>query len=149
MKLLVLILTVLFLKVSAAVAYLEENTAGMAEATAGDQHTNLYRINSQTAVQVKKLKQIDEVVRKRTAAGEYVDAEDIEELVSFEQKDKAKEQIAAIMDEVKKSVAQPKLLRETRPAEFYVQLTEFSKAKVLDAQTAADLQNSLKTRSRR
>ncbi len=81
MKVLLLVIMSLFFSFSAQ-AYIEENKSNKeAKATAGEQNSNLYRLNATTAMRLKKLRKIDEVLARNPNAS-IADEADMEDLLS-------------------------------------------------------------------
>lgn len=69
LKTIIILLGFMFF-INPAQAYLEETDDGSTKLSAGEQNTNMYRINSQGKVALKKLKQIDELMAKSPTAGD-------------------------------------------------------------------------------
>lgn len=138
MRIFVLFYIFLFLS-SPALAYVEEDNTGLAEMTAGEQNTNMYKLNSRTDYLVKRLKKIDEYFARKGGGGFNV--ADIEDVSLLEQKDLEERQNKKILEELVKVSADSKKLKNDIKPEVYISLLSFNGVK--DARVAADLQKQL------
>lgn len=134
------ILFVFLLPISSAFAYIEEDTAGMAEATAGEQNTNMYKLNARGDFFVKKLKKIDEYAEKNKGAVS-VDLSDISEIKDFEKKNNEEMQNKKIAEEVAKTVANTQQLKIAVKPDVYTSLHAINE--VRDTQVILMLQKQL------
>lgn len=141
---LIIILYILISFVPPAYAYIEENNAGDAEASAGDQNTNLYRLNARGDYYIKRLKKIDEFAAKGGGSLSGVDISSIEGIDSFEQKDREEQQNKKLLAEVVKAVSKPATLVVANKPEIYSSLTSVDG--IRDAEVAITLQKQLKGR---
>ena len=138
MRIFVLFYIFLFLS-SPALAYVEEDNTGLAEMTAGEQNTNMYKLNSRTDYLVKRLKKIDEYSARK--GGGSFNVADIEDVSLLEQKDLEERQNKKILEELVKMSADSKKLRNDIKPEVYISLLSYNGVK--DARVAADLQKQL------
>lgn len=138
MRIFVLFYIFLFLS-SPALAYVEEDNTGLAEMTAGEQNTNMYKLNSRTDYLVKRLKKIDEYSARK--GGGSFNVADIEDVSLLEQKDLEERQNKKILEELVKMSADSKKLKNDIKPEVYISLLSFNGVK--DARVAADLQKQL------
>ena len=138
MRIFVLFYIFLFLS-SLALAYVEEDNTGLAEMTAGEQNTNMYKLNSRTDYLVKRLKKIDEYSARK--GGGSFNVADIEDVSLLEQKDLEERQNKKILEELVKMSADSKKLRNDIKPEVYISLLSYNGVK--DARVAADLQKQL------
>lgn len=136
-----LVLGFLLLAATPASAYIEDDNTGMTEADAGEQNTNMYKLNARGEYFVKKLKKIDEYSRKGLNVPNLSDAED---LSSFEQKNDAEMQNKKVLAEAQKVVADPLQLKIDAKPETYAFLTAADERR--DTSAAAALQRQLKGR---
>lgn len=137
-----LVFTYIFLSFSSpAWAYIEEDTAGMAETSAGDQNTNMYKLNSRTDYLVKKLRKIDEYAAKNSEDISPLNVSSLEDISSLEQKDREKQQTKKILEEVVQATANPQTLRVAVKPDVYLSLLAANE--VRDSQVAAALQRQL------
>ena len=132
-------LCISLLLTSPALAYIEEDTAGMAEATAGEQNTNMYRLNARGEYCVKRLKKIDEYAPK---GGRTPDITSIEDISNYEQKNKEEEQNKRILADISKLAANPRQLKENVKPELYTSLALVNG--VRDTEIVAYLSRQLK-----
>ena len=138
MRIFVLFYIFLFLS-SPALAYVEEDNTGLAEMTAGEQNTNMYKLNSRTDYLVKRLKKIDEYSARK--GGGSFNVADIEDVSLLEQKDLEERQNKKILEELVKMSADSKKLKNDIKPEVYISLLSYNGVK--DARVAADLQKQL------
>ena len=137
-----LVLLYIFLSLpSPAFAYVEENNAGLTEASAGDQNTNMYKLNSRTDYLIKKLRKIDEYSAKNKDALSSLNIASFEDITSLEQKDRENQQSKKILEEVIKATSDPQSLRVAVKPDVYISLLSLHDAR--DAQLADDLQKQL------
>ncbi|MBQ8481879.1 MAG: hypothetical protein IJ532_05045 [Alphaproteobacteria bacterium] len=129
-----------FISVSPAMAYIEEDTAGMTEADAGEQNTNMYKLNARGDYFIKKLKKIDEYASKNSRY-EVPNLSDINDINSFEQKNKEEEQNKLILADVVKMTSNPQQLKVILKSDVYTSLTAINE--VRDAQVASVLQRQI------
>lgn len=124
-----------------AFAYVEENNAGLTEASAGDQNTNMYKLNSRTDYLIKKLRKIDEYSAKNKDASSSLNIASFEDITSLEQKDRENQQSKKILEEVIKATSDSQSLRVAVKPDVYISLLSLHDAR--DAQLADDLQKQL------
>lgn len=136
------VITFIFLFLSSeAFAYVEEDTVGMAEATSGEQNTNMYKLNARGSYFVKKLKKIDEYAEKNNGAIS-LDLSNVEDIKDFEQKNSVERQNKKIAQDVAKILKNIQQLKITPKPEVYSSLTAINETR--DAQTALFIQKQLK-----
>lgn len=124
-----------------AFAYIEENNAGMAEMSAGDQNTNMYKLNTRTDYLVKKLKKVDEYATRNKDDASAFDISNIEDISVIEQKDREKLQNKKLLEEITKMTATPAVLKNVVKPETFSSLAAINQVK--DTETAALLQRRL------
>ena len=81
MKLLLVAIFSFFWLSSSANAYIDTTVDGEAEATAGEQNTNLYRLNAANFSKLKKMRQIDNVLARNPNA-DVENSREMEDLLS-------------------------------------------------------------------
>lgn len=81
MKLLFVAIFSFFWMSSSANAYIDTTVEGEAEATAGEQNTNLYRLNAANFSKLKKMRQIDNVLARNPNAN-VENSREMEDLLS-------------------------------------------------------------------
>ena len=129
-----------FISASSAWAYIEEDTVGMTKADAGEQNTNMYRLNARGDYFVKRLKKIDEYASKNNQY-EVPNLSDISNINNFEQKNKEEEQNKMILANVTRQTSNPQQLKIVVKADTYKSLTAINE--VRDAQMASVLQRQI------
>ena len=140
MRTLVWLYIFLFLS-SPALAYVEEDNRGLAQMSAGDQNTNMYKLNSRTDYLVKKLKKIDEYSGQNGSRAGSFSISDIKDFSLLEQKDLDEQQNKKILEELVKLSADSQNLKNDIKPDVYTSLLSFNEVK--DARIAADLQKQL------
>lgn len=144
MKLRCVLLLVFFLgAASNAYAYLETYTEGETQVTAGDQNTNMYRLNAVGSIAMKKLKKIDEVLARNP--NENVNAMDIsqiEQLIDSNENEQ-KQQLEQMMKKVSKTLSSPENLRVLPDKRLYKELSTLSIRETRDTAVAVELLKQL------
>ena len=143
MRIILLVATICFFALP-ALAYKEDSRVGESQMTAGEQNSNLYKLNSRGAEVLKKLKQADEYIGRAQASGKQVNAAALEDLLNSEQKDRAEHEIEKMLVDVRRQVSDQTKLR-TMPDygmfELLVKLRpQQQKDKAIASQLAAALQ---------
>lgn len=149
MKLLLWCLIVLLYSTTLSFAYVEDREVGEAETMAGDQNTNLYRLQSSGAIKIKQFKEIDKIIDRRKAGGKYVDTSDIDALYRAEKQDKAQEELKEKEQELAKLTENPKALRIENTPDVYEHIITLQRQCVKDRDIAASLLSELKLGGRR
>lgn len=144
MKLRCVLLLVFFLgAASNAYAYLETYTEGETQVTAGDQNTNMYRLNAVGSIAMKKLKKIDEALARNP--NENVNAMDIsqiEQLIDSNENEQ-KQQLEQMMKKVSKTLSSPENLRVLPDKRLYKELSTLSIRETRDTAVAVELLKQL------
>lgn len=144
MKLWRVLLLVFFLgAASNAYAYLETYTEGETQVTAGDQNTNMYRLNAVGSIAMKKLKKIDEALARNP--NENVNAMDIsqiEQLIDSNENEQ-KQQLEQMMKKVSKTLSSPENLRVMPDKRLYKELSTLSIRETRDTAVAVELLKQL------
>jgi hypothetical protein len=128
---------------SNAYAYLETYTEGETQVTAGDQNTNMYRLNAVGSIAMKKLKKIDEVLARNP--NENVNAMDIsqiEQLIDSNENEQ-KQQLEQMMKKVSKTLSSPENLRVMPDKRLYKELSTLSIRETRDTAVAVELLKQL------
>ena len=138
----IFVLIYIFLLVSSPVsAYVEEDNTDLTEMTAGEQNTNMYKLNSRTDYLVKKLKKIDEYSARNVDKDIQFNVTDIKDISVMEQKDRDDRQNKKILEELVKLTADSQTLRNNVKPDVYFSLLSFNGVK--DTQVATLLQKQL------
>lgn len=144
MKLLFWVLAIFLYSTSISFAYIDDTEIGEAETLAGDQNTNLYRLQSSGIMKIKKFKEIDKLIEQRKATGKNVDVSDIETLIMADKQDKEEEAFKAQLTDVEKLTSAPKQLRINITPDIYEKLVTLQRQNVRDRDVAAALISELK-----
>ena len=144
MKLLFLVSAIFLYSTSMSFAYIDDTEAGEAETIAGDQNTNLYRLQSSGLMKIKKFKEIDNLITQRKANGKSVDVADIETLITVDKQDKEQEELQAQLADIEKLISAPKQLRADITPDIYEKLVTVQRRNVRDRDVAAALISEFK-----
>jgi hypothetical protein len=128
---------------SNAYAYLDTYTEGETQVTAGDQNTNMYRLNAVGSIAMKKLKKIDEALARNP--NENVNAMDIsqiEQLIDSNENEQ-KQQLEQMMKKVSKTLSSPENLRVLPDKRLYKELSTLRIRETRDTAVAVELLKQL------
>lgn len=144
MKLRCVLLLVFFLgAASNAYAYLETYTEGETQVTAGDQNTNMYRLNAVGSIAMKKLKKIDEALARNPNENvSAMDISQIEQLIDSNENEQ-KQQLEQMMKKVSKTLSSPENLRVMPDKRLYKELSTLSIRETRDTAVAVELLKQL------
>lgn len=127
-------------------AYIEESAPNDAVATAGEQNTNLYRLNATSALRIKKLQKIDETLAKNPKLN-ISDSSELEEILSNKKQVDldAKNQLEA---QYRETIAKTKNKNAlvVSNAEQYAQFKKLNVNSVRDTQAIRDVKQKLRRR---
>lgn len=144
MKLRCVLLLMFFLgAASNAYAYLETYSEDETQVTAGDQNTNMYRLNAVGSIAMKKLKKIDEALARNP--NENVNAMDIsqiEQLIDSNENEQ-KQQLEQMVKKVTKTLSSPENLRVMPDKRLYKELSTLSVQETKDTAVAVELLKQL------
>lgn len=130
----------------AAEAYIDETAPNDAVATAGEQNTNLYRLNATSALRIKKLQKIDETLAKNPKLN-ISDSSELEEILSNKKQVDldAKNQLEA---QYKETIAKTKNKNTlvVSNTEQYAQFKKLGVNSVRDTQAISDIKQKLRRR---
>ena len=129
-----------------ALAYKEDSRIGESQMTAGEQNSNLYRLQSRGSEILKKLKQADEYVGRAQASGKQVNASALEDLLNSEQKDRADHEIEKLLAGVRQQTADYATLRVVPDHSTYELLTQMHSQQQKDREAAQQLLTALQQR---
>ena len=128
-----------------ALSYIEIGEKGDAEATSGEQTTNLYRLNLQGMSAVKKLNKVDDIIARDEALGKKVTVYDVNDLLENDAIQQEKEEQKALLKVVDQILAAPKKLKVVVNNETYMQMKNL-KPDVRDRAVAQQLMGNLRGR---
>lgn len=114
----------------------------MAEASAGDQNTNMYKLNTRTDYLVKKLKKIDEYVSKNKNDISALGISSLDDVTMLEQKNKEQLQNKRLLENVTKAASAPATLKIVVKPDVYSSLLAVNDMR--DAEIAASLQRQFR-----
>ena len=141
MKLWLVVLFLMLINVAAVQAYLEENTAGLARTSAGDQNTNLHKLSVLGKLKVRQLK--DSEIKDAYQAGK-IRADELGDL--SQTMVTAPDLAAKQLDKLQKTVA----AKTQNPAQLikqnyniYRELSAITAENIRDTQTAAALRQEV------
>jgi len=139
----ILFLFLICFSIAPAYAYKEDNRAGEAQATAGEQNTNLYRLNSKGKVALKKLKQASEYVERSKAAGKTVKASAIEDLLLSGKAEDEKMELNRLTEAAAKQIEEPLQLKVAGNHAVYEIIAKLQSLQVKDRQVVQTLTQQL------
>lgn len=140
----ILFLFLICFSITPAYAYKEDNRAGEAQATAGEQNSNLYRLNSKGKIALKKLKQASEYVERSKAAGKTVRASAIEDLLLSGKAEEEKMELNRLTESAAKKVEKPRQLKVIDNHAVYETIAQMQSTQVKDKEIVKTLAKQLK-----
>ena len=145
MRIILLVVTICF-SAFPALAYKEDSRVGETQMTAGEQNSNLYKLNSRGAEILKKLKQADEYIGRAQASGKQVNAAALEDLLNSEQKDRVEHEIEKLLADVRRQTSDQAQLRIVPDYSTYELLAKLRPQQQKDGETAQQLNAALQQR---
>lgn len=146
MKLLFAVIFSFFWLSSSANAYIDTTVEGEAEATAGEQNTNLYRLNAANFSKLKKMRQIDNVLARNPNAN-VENSREMEDLLSNKKQIDLDAQ-AQLAQMYKDTVARTKNKNAliVKNADNYRQVLQTAANSVKDTAAITDLKQKIRRR---
>lgn len=146
MKLLFVAIFSFFWMSSSANAYIDTTVDGEAEATAGEQNTNLYRLNAANFSKLKKMRQIDNVLARNPNAN-VENSREMEDLLSNKKQVDLDTQ-AQLAQMYKDTVARTKNKNAliVKNADNYRQVLQTAANSVKDTAAITDLKQKIRRR---
>ncbi len=144
MRLLWVLTAVYFVGVANAYAYLETYSEDETQVAAGEQNTNLYRLNAKRTMAVKKLKKIDEAIARNPS--EKVmggDISAIEEMIDS-QENENKQALEMMMKKISQTLSHPADLKAAPDNDLYRRFAALGAQDVRDYSVATALRQKLK-----
>ena len=125
-----------FLIVFPCYAYME--TGETEDITAGERNTNMYRLNSTNSLEIKRLKQIDDVLEKLPNSELYTNHVQIEDLLQDSEKDSVKRELN---DLLAKAINLTKDIKDlfVNNSEGYQQIRNIKDSAIKDIQVLNEL----------
>jgi len=144
MRLLWAVTTIFFLSMANAHAYLETYSDDETQVTAGEQNTNLYRLNAAGTSALKKLKKIDEVIARNPS--EKIASGDISTIAEMidSQDDENKKILDMMMKKITQTLSNPADLKTVPDNDLYRRFAGLCAQNVRDASVAETLLHKLK-----
>lgn len=136
MRLLFWILTLCFLQVSQAFAYVDETNADEAQMSAGDQNTNLFKMQAEGETYIKKFKEINQMIEKQ-GGNSYAGSTDIDSLIRNSQRSEEEKELDRLLSLVEKNTENAKVLRIVPAHEVYETISAISHREIYDTDVAA------------
>lgn len=124
-----------FCMVHPAYSYIDVNEIGDAEATAGEQNSNLYRLNAQGILAIKRLKKVDDAVARGFKGS------DIDDLLASDAEQQEKQELVRLTKELEQKIANPKSLKVGDVSTVYAQIREFP-SDARDMEVVKNLRNT-------
>ena len=145
MKIILLTLALFWAAVNPANAYLEDERGSRdAEATAGEQNTNLRRLQAMQKISVKRLKKIDDALAKEKLKNvANTDLAALEEMLNGNEDKKFMTQA---LKNIQKAQAKPADLVVAVDFDVYKNFTSIRAQNIYDAEAAKQLRQTLPTR---
>ena len=136
MRLLFWILTLCFLQAAQAFAYVDETNADEAEMSAGDQNTNLFKMQAEGETYIKKFKEINQLL-ERQGGNSYVGTTDVDQLIRNSQLSEQEKELNALLTMVEKNTENAKALRVIPSHDVYANISAESRKQIYDTDVAA------------
>lgn len=145
MRLLLATAVIVFSFVFEAFAYLEVETQGDAKATANEQTTNLYLLNSSNNTTLKRLKKIEELYSKNPELAKKLSRNEIEQIAGGDSQELQRQDI---LKETKQYLTRALMNKNNlitkRDVYFYQQLTNNALQSHKDTGITGELSNKLR-----
>ena len=136
MRLLFWILTLCFLQIPQAFAYVDETNADEAEMSAGDQNTNLFKMQAEGETYIKKFKEINQLI-ERQGGNSYAGTTDVDQLIRNSQLSEQEKELDSLLVMVEKNTENVKELRVIPSHEVYANISAESRKQIYDTDVAA------------
>lgn len=140
----ILLVFLVCLSISPAYAYKEDDRSGEAQTTAGDQNTNLHKLNSKGIIAVKKLKQASEYIERTKASGKAVNVTAFEDLLNSDQEDRERQELQRSVDEITKQIKNLQKLTVKTDHAVFETFAKMQASQVKDRQAVRVLAQQLK-----
>lgn len=138
MRLLFWILTLCFLQTAQAFAYVDETNADEAQMSAGDQNTNLFKMQAEGDTYIKKFKEINQLL-ERQGDSSYAGTADVDQLIRNSQLSEQEKKLDSLLEMVEKNTANVKTLRVVPAHDVYAAITATGNKQIFDTDIAASV----------
>lgn len=144
MRLLWVLAAMFLMGAAEAHAYLETYSEDETQVTAGEQNTNLYRLNAMGSIAMKKLKKIDDAIARNPKA--QVTAESVSAIVEMidANEDENKKAMALMLKRIAQTLQQPNTLKAAPDNDLYRRFAGLCAQDTRDAAVAAVLLQKIK-----
>lgn len=144
MRLLWVLAAMFLMGAAEAHAYLETYSEDETQVTAGEQNTNLYRLNAMGSIAMKKLKKIDDAIAHNPKA--QVTAESVSAIVEMidANEDENKKAMALMLKRIAQTLQQPNTLKAAPDNDLYRRFAGLCAQDTRDAAVAAVLLQKIK-----
>jgi hypothetical protein len=144
MRLLWVLAAMFLMGAAEAHAYLETYSEDETQVTAGEQNTNLYRLNAMGSIAMKKLKKIDDAIARNPKA--QVTAESVSAIVEMidANEDENKKAMALMLKRIAQTLQQPNTLKAAPDNDLYRRFAGLCAQDTRDAAVAAALLQKIK-----
>ena len=144
MRLLWVLAAMFLMGAAEAHAYLETYSEDETQVTAGEQNTNLYRLNAMGSIAMKKLKKIDDAIARNPKA--QVTAESVSAIVEMidASEDENKKAMALMLKRIAQTLQQPNTLKAAPDNDLYRRFAGLCAQDTRDAAVAAALLQKIK-----
>ncbi|MBR1904479.1 MAG: hypothetical protein IJ824_04815 [Alphaproteobacteria bacterium] len=144
MRLLWVLAAMFLMGAAEAHAYLETYSEDETQVTAGEQNTNLYRLNAMGSIAMKKLKKIDDAIARNPKA--QVTAESVSAIVEMidANEDENKKAMVLMLKRIAQTLQQPNTLKAAPDNDLYRRFAGLCAQDTRDAAVAAALLQKIK-----
>ncbi len=144
MRLLWVLAAMFLMGAAEAHAYLETYSEDETQVTAGEQNTNLYRLNAMGSIAMKKLKKIDDAIARNPKA--QVTAESVSAIAEMidANEDENKKAMALMLKRIAQTLQQPNTLKAAPDNDLYRRFAGLCAQDTRDAAVAAVLLQKIK-----
>ena len=115
---------------------MDETNADEAEMSAGDQNTNLFKMQAEGETYIKKFKEINQLI-ERQGGNSYAGTTDVDQLIRNSQLSEQEKELDSLLIMVEKNTENAKALRVIPSHEVYANISAESRKQIYDTDVAA------------
>lgn len=115
---------------------MDETNADEAEMSAGDQNTNLFKMQAEGETYIKKFKEINQLI-ERQGGTSYAGTTDVDQLIRNSQLSEQEKELDSLLVMVEKNTENAKALRVIPSHEVYANISAESRKQIYDTDVAA------------
>lgn len=115
---------------------MDETNADEAEMSAGDQNTNLFKMQAEGETYIKKFKEINQLI-ERQGGTSYAGTTDVDQLIRNSQLSEQEKELDSLLIMVEKNTENVKALRVIPSHEVYANISAESRKQIYDTDVAA------------